>query len=194
MIADDIRALREQAAEHEELLDLIAATLKTHADRISALDAGGGAGGPADAPGPADVDWRSLDAAAATRTWVELLDWAEWLAATFPVADVLPACWAWHPALLWDVSALYLAQVASYAPGANPGAPLAWIEQLERAFQRWRLWDQAQCAASGRHRADHTPMRWPDDWRAGAQEAAADDVASRPEPETAPDADTEGLA
>ncbi|WP_439681748.1 hypothetical protein [Embleya sp. MST-111070] len=178
------QADEEYLAELESLLLRLAEQQQSVVARLQALEAGGGAGGAGAAgegPVAADYDWRVLDADATREAWERLIDWVEWLVSVFPVADVLPGCWYEHPVLVWELTALQLAFTDAYeVPDAPRGAPLGWMEALQRAHGRWRMWDQHKCAGAGRHKAGHAQAVWAQGWAERARESGAAASGVRP--------------
>jgi hypothetical protein len=86
--------------------------------------------------------WRTLTGAAADQLWTRLRDWVVWLRARYPLAHAIPACWAQHPELVEELTALHLAWVAAYTdPTAAPTAPADWhTHYLPAALERIPGW------------------------------------------------------
>lgn len=88
----------------------------------------------------APVDWRATPAAMREILWAEFVEWVEWYVENFEITtQVVPQCWAEHPTLVEELSALWTAYLASYdiASTATATLPLRWLEDAAR--QRDRL-------------------------------------------------------
>lgn len=195
------RGDEEYLAELEELLLRLAEQQQSVVARLQALEAGGGRGGTdaaaeGEGPATADYDWRVLDADAARAAWERLIGWVEWLVSVFPVADVLPGCWFEHPVLVWELAALHLAFAEAYeVPDAPRGGALGWMEALQRAHGRWRMWDQHKCAGAGRHKSGHAQAVWAAGWAENARAWGVADTDARAASASLPgkDVDDEGV-
>lgn len=185
-VSQELQDLKARQDDLEDLLLQVAAAQQKIAEQVTQGGPGSSTGGAGKNSAKAllvaaDIDWRALDANGARAAWDRLIAWSEWLVETFPIAAVLPSCWAQHPALVWDLSAMHLAFVGAYEdPDAGRTAPLVWIEQLHRATMRWRDWDNASCGSKGRHVTDFRPFVWPAGWQSDAARHTAVDVAARP--------------
>jgi len=86
--------------------------------------------------------WRTLTGAAADELLTRLSDWVTWLRSRYPLARVIPACWARHPELVEELTALHLAWAAAYTdPTAAPTAPADWhTHYLPAALERIPGW------------------------------------------------------
>ncbi|MBN9141419.1 MAG: hypothetical protein J0H23_11395 [Micrococcales bacterium] len=92
-----------------------------------------------DAPRP--IDWSTLSAEDAEAEWLELNRWVDWLRHEYGLpATIVPPLWHRHPELLWELSALHLAWVASYDPQQSATAPLTWHRDFHAARERLRDW------------------------------------------------------
>ena len=58
--------------------------------------------------------WRDLGPEAATELEAELDNWVSWLRHRYPLAKKVPPCWAEHPEVVEEVTALWLAWQAAY--------------------------------------------------------------------------------
>jgi hypothetical protein len=70
---------------------------------------------------PAAWCWRDLGPHAQTELMNQLDDWTGWLRHRYPLARKIPACWAQHPELVEELTALWLAWQGAYQ---QPDAPL----------------------------------------------------------------------
>lgn len=76
---------------------------------------------------------------------LEFLDdldrWLEWLTWRYRLDHrTAPTCWAQHPELIEELSALHLAWVTAFHSGANGDAPLLWHERFANARARIADW------------------------------------------------------
>jgi hypothetical protein len=78
------------------------------------------------------------------RALVTLTDWVAWLRGRYPLAKKIPVCWAEHPEIVEEVTALWLAWQHAYT---DSGAPLTaaadWHDRWLPGFL---------------HRLDHGPL------------------------------------
>ena len=58
--------------------------------------------------------WRNLGPRAGEELWDQLTEWVDWIRSRYPLARKVPACWADHPELLEELTALWLAWQAAY--------------------------------------------------------------------------------
>jgi len=58
--------------------------------------------------------WRDLGPRAAEELSDQLTDWVDWIRSRYPLARKVPACWADHPEILEELTALWLAWQAAY--------------------------------------------------------------------------------
>jgi hypothetical protein len=65
--------------------------------------------------------WRHLGPHAVETLTVELTGWVDWLRCRYPLARRIPACWADHPEIVEELTALWLAWQAAYT---EPDPPL----------------------------------------------------------------------
>jgi hypothetical protein len=71
--------------------------------------------------------WRNLSDQDHTDLWRHLADWVGWLRGRYPLARKLPACWAKHPEVVEELTALWWAWRAAYeTPAASATAPIDW--------------------------------------------------------------------
>lgn len=101
--------------------------------------------GPADASEePAHtVNWCTLDPEEAEREWALLDAWVYWLRDRFGLTpQEVPPAWHRHDPLVWELSALRTAWLASHAADASPMAPLSWMRDFHDARYRLREWVQ----------------------------------------------------
>jgi len=64
--------------------------------------------------------WRYAGASAAESLWVELGDWVGWIRHRYPLARRIPECWADHPEVVEELTALWLAWQAAYVERDAP--------------------------------------------------------------------------
>jgi hypothetical protein len=74
-------------------------------------------------PEPSDVGtvgaptawcWRTLGQHGTTELWTQLTDWIDWIRSRYPLARKVPSCWAEHPELVEELTALWLAWQQAY--------------------------------------------------------------------------------
>jgi hypothetical protein len=70
---------------------------------------------------PAAWCWRDLGPHAQTELMAQLAAWTAWLRHRYPLARKIPGCWAQHPELIEELTALWLAWQGAYQ---QPDAPL----------------------------------------------------------------------
>jgi hypothetical protein len=58
--------------------------------------------------------WRDLGPAGIAALWKELTDWVTWIRHRYPLARRIPACWAQHPEIVEELTALWLAWHGAY--------------------------------------------------------------------------------
>ena len=58
--------------------------------------------------------WRYAGESATDSLWQELGDWVGWIRHRYPLARRIPECWADHPELVEELTALWLAWQAAY--------------------------------------------------------------------------------
>ncbi|HVV77957.1 MAG TPA: hypothetical protein VHC43_18220 [Mycobacteriales bacterium] len=118
----------------------------------------------ADAPGPPTDSragiahvWHSLTAHEADRAWSALTEWVDWLTSRFTLDDAVPMCWYRHGAMVDELDALRAAWAAAYLdPHARPVDASYWLESLDRALMRLRVWDRYGCTAGTHHEDSST--------------------------------------
>lgn len=77
-----------------------------------------------------------------TELLLEELDlWVAWLVDRYRLDHrVVPDCWAHHPELIEELSALHLAWQDSFATTSRADAPLQWHEHFTAARERLNDW------------------------------------------------------
>jgi hypothetical protein len=65
--------------------------------------------------------WRSIGPHGEEELWRELTDWVAWVRSRYPLARKIPGCWAEHPEIVEELTALWLAWQHAYE---DPDAPL----------------------------------------------------------------------
>ena len=103
------------------------------------------------------LPWDQLDPGERRARWSELCQWVEWFVRRYPVESDIPPCWHQHPAVVDELTALWVAHAGAWYPGMAPNAPLGWLEQLDRSLARIRRWIGS--CTSAEHRPA-TRARW----------------------------------
>jgi hypothetical protein len=169
-LAGQLADLRERVERLAEVVAPIAAELAGAGPRA-------GRAGPPPADGPAWC-WSALTGEEAALAWATLIGWVDWLTARYGLAEVLPACWYRHGALVEELTALRCAWTAAYTdPQARPAEPALWHDLLARTLARIRDWDRQECSL-GTHRDDE-PLPLAPDVLADRAAHVRDDLADR---------------
>lgn len=88
----------------------------------------------------------------ARKAWERLDTWVTWLVGTYRLTNVIPPCWADHPAIREELIGLRVAWTGAWSAKATNEAIVIWHEKL-RAATRDRLldgnWGSPRC--DGRH-------------------------------------------
>lgn len=58
--------------------------------------------------------WRKIGPQASEELWRQLTDWVAWTRSRYPLARKIPPCWAEHPELVEELTALYLSWQHAY--------------------------------------------------------------------------------
>jgi hypothetical protein len=100
-------------------------------------------------------NWRRMPATAAKAALSALEEWVVWLRSRYPVAQQLPACWAVHPELVEELSALHWAwRAAFHGDDPRPTAPADFhAHYLPGVLDRVRRWG-VHCSELHEPRAD----------------------------------------
>jgi hypothetical protein len=183
LLGDGMRGL---AAAIEELQG----QQKVLEEQLNARQAAAKRKAPQSIPWP--LRWNDLDYPAASATWVWLIGWVDWLVTRYQLVEELPACWAQHPAIVEELTALAAGWHTAYDEAAVGDAPLVWHERFARSRARLREWDDYTRCRNGTHIERRLDLDWPADWRLTAFDAAEADVATRRRP--APDPAETGQA
>jgi hypothetical protein len=87
--------------------------------------------------------------------FLEELDlWVGWLVDRYGLDQrVVPGCWAEHPELIEELSALHLAWETAFSSSANADEPLRWHERFDVARSRLSDWVTRTGCRPGAHRA-----------------------------------------
>jgi hypothetical protein len=102
---------------------------------------------------PLAVCWPTLSEQEAHDTFDALDDWVDWLTDRYGLDHrVIPPCWADHPALLEELSALRTAWLTAYCLTAPGDAPLTWHANFAHARQRLADWAARTGCRQGEHR------------------------------------------
>jgi hypothetical protein len=104
-------------ADLDQLANEAADTVAGLLTRLEDLESRPGAA----AASPAAWCWRDLGPHAKTELMDQLETWTAWLRHRYPLARRLPGCWARHPEVVEDLTALWLAWEGAYQ---QPDAPL----------------------------------------------------------------------
>lgn len=77
------------------------------------------------------INWNLLRAHEVELEWHELDQWVDWLRRSYGLpASIVPPFWYRHPELVWELSALHLHWLASYAPTQAATGSLAWQREF----------------------------------------------------------------
>jgi hypothetical protein len=101
-----------------DLDELASGTTDIAADLISRLEELGDGG--TTGTGVRSWCWRDLGPKAAEELWSQLTDWVDWLRGRYPLAKKIPPCWAEHPEIVEELTALWLAWQHAYAEADAP--------------------------------------------------------------------------
>jgi hypothetical protein len=89
--------------------------------RMEALeDQSGSAGGAVGPHAVAGWCWRYLGPQGSDALWAELTGWVGWIRNRYPLARRIPECWARHPEVIEELTALWLAWHAAYTERDAP--------------------------------------------------------------------------
>ncbi len=150
---DGLRHMLEaQQADINALFD----DVRDLADAVAGLaDQLGNRGPDESARGTTPWCWRDLSTEAAEALWTGLTEWVAWFRSRYPVAEQLPACWAQHPELVEELTALHAVWKAAYRdPDAHPTAPAEFHDRwLPGVLVRVKEWG-VHCAIEHRPRPD----------------------------------------
>lgn len=90
--------------------------------RLEDLDTGG-----SKSSNPRPWCWRDLGPKAAEELWAQLIEWVDWLRSRYPLAKKIPPCWAEHPEIVEELTALWLAWHGAYVDSnASMTAAVEW--------------------------------------------------------------------
>lgn len=79
--------------------------------------------------------WRELGPQGAEALRRELTGWVRWLRSRYPLARRVPSCWADHPEIVEELTALWLAWQAAYTePDASLTAAADWHDRWLPGF------------------------------------------------------------
>jgi len=74
--------------------------------------------------------WRDLGEHGREELWKQLTDWVNYLRSRYPLARKLPGCWAEHPEIVEELTALWLAWQGAYQDrDAALTAPADWHDR-----------------------------------------------------------------
>lgn len=79
-------------------------------ERIEGIESGAGSA----ASTPTAWCWRDLGPRALEELWDQLTEWVGWIRSRYPLARKVPVCWADHPEIIEELTALWLAWQAAY--------------------------------------------------------------------------------
>lgn len=120
-------------------------------------------------PVPTSDDEHAKQQRQVRQAWQRLAGWVDWLAATYRLTSVIPACWPEHPVIVEELKALFVAWVGAWLDSAGPDAPAAWQRRLHDAKARLAdgNWGTPRCDGhhdgTGLDLADHY-----DSWQASS--------------------------
>ena len=103
----------------------------------------------------APVDWRSTPPALREILWSEFVEWVEWYLENYEITtQTVPQCWAEHPTLVEELSALWTAYLASYDIASSATLPLRWLEDAARQRDRLKTYvERLVCTPAKGHEA-----------------------------------------
>jgi hypothetical protein len=108
----------------DELASEFADTAAGLMGRIDDLDAGDGASTPR------AWNWHGIGPRAEEELWSQLRAWVAWIRHRYPLAKRVPACWAEHPEIVEELTALWLAWQHAYEDRrASLSAPAEWHDR-----------------------------------------------------------------
>lgn len=112
-----------------DLDELASEITDAYADMLSRLESlDSSAGRPPDSP--AAWSWRSLGPEAAGELSEQLDAWVNWVRHRYPLAMKIPPCWADHPEIIEELTALWLAWQAAYEePDPSLTAAADWHDR-----------------------------------------------------------------
>jgi len=96
--------------------------------------------------------WRDLGPKAEEELRSQLTDWVSWLRSRYPLAKKIPPCWAKHPEIVEELTALWLAWQHAYAEAEGPLTAAAdwhdrWLPGLVQRLERGP--HAINCSSSG---------------------------------------------
>jgi hypothetical protein len=131
--------LARQLIQHAQLLaqlrrdldQLASETTDIHADLLARLDdLHSDTPTAATSRTPSAWCWRNLDEDSKEQLWIQLRGWVDWLRGRYPLAKRVPPCWAEHPEVVEELTALWLAWHAAYETENPPlTAPADWHDR-----------------------------------------------------------------
>jgi len=87
--------------------------------------------------GARPIDWRRLSDDAAAAEWAALREWVEWFTVRYNLpVSIVPVCWFKHGALVEELSALFVAHLASFDERDTGYGPIGWHERFSLAHPR----------------------------------------------------------
>ncbi|WP_141013692.1 hypothetical protein [Nocardioides sambongensis] len=107
------------------------------------------------------VNWLTLTPDEARNELIDLDRWVDFLRITYGLPPtILPPYWHRHDELIWELSALHLHWLNSYAPDAPLSAPINWHHDFTLARTRLRDWVALNGTRLDRDRPTRTTT-WP---------------------------------
>lgn len=74
--------------------------------------------------------WRDVGPQAVDELWQQLSAWVAWIRGRYPLATRIPACWAAHPEIVEELTALWLAWQQAYQSAEPPlTGPSEWHDR-----------------------------------------------------------------
>ena len=90
-----------------------------------------------------------LDPTATANWWHDLTTWTVWAIRTFRLGRTFPPCWPQHPALVEELTALWLFWQGVWLPALDPGQPINFLQHLDWSLCRVERWWKVPCTTDG---------------------------------------------
>ncbi len=104
------------------------------------------------APDVGSPTWDVLDDATANERFADLDAWVTWLGDRYGLDRTqIPHCWAEHPPIVEELTALWGAWQIAYYPSASAASPLEWHTAFDHTRRRLRDWTSRTDCTHGRH-------------------------------------------
>jgi hypothetical protein len=157
--------VEEQAVAALDAVDQIAGMLEDLVTRFTAVEnvLGGlqrGGGAPENRtdfrfesyPKAATAKDQAAQVSRVRKAWERLDTWVTWLVGTYRLTNIIPPCWADHPAIREELIGLRVAWTGAWSAKATNEAIVIWHEKLRTATRDRLLdgnWGSPRC--DGRH-------------------------------------------